>query len=135
EHQFKVRMANNGKRALAAIRASVPELIMLDITMPEMDGYEVCRQLKDDPLTNNIPVIFISALDDVLDKVKAFKVGGIDYVSKPFQCEEVLARVENQLQLFRLRQALEESKNVLQKQNADLVRKNEELIQANQRTD
>src|ERR1044071_4589599 len=80
EHQYKVRMANSGRRALMAVRAALPELIMLDITMPEMNGYEVCQQLKADSSTAQIPIIFISALDDVLDKVKAFKVGGVDYV-------------------------------------------------------
>src|SRR5438105_15911233 len=87
EHGYGVRMANGGRLALTVIRAHPPELVMLDIQMPEMDGYEVCRQLKADPATSAIPVIFISALDDVFDKVKAFKTGGVDYVTKPFQAE------------------------------------------------
>src|SRR5207237_8370719 len=117
------RMANRGRRALEAIRAAPPDLIMLDITMPEMDGYEVCRQLKADPITRDVPVIFISALDDVLDKVKAFKVGGVDYVTKPFQAEEVLARIENQLKIRSLQRDVE-------RQNAELQKRHEELMDA-----
>jgi RNA polymerase sigma factor (TIGR02999 family) len=108
---LRVRAANTGKRALGMIRAQHPELVMLDITMPEMDGYEVCRELKADPSLRDIPVVFISALDEPLDKVKAFKSGGVDYVSKPFQAEEVIARVENQLTIWRLQRETE-AKNV-----------------------
>ena len=125
DRKYGVRMANAGKRALAAVRAAPPELIMLDITMPEMDGYEVCEKLKSDPTTRDIPVIFISALDDVLDKVKAFRVGGVDYVTKPFQAEEVLARVESQLGLSRLRKELERKNDELEKTNDELRRSQE----------
>jgi diguanylate cyclase (GGDEF)-like protein len=90
---------------------------MLDITMPEMDGFEVCRHLKEDETLRAVPVIFISALDDVLDKVTAFKVGGVDYVTKPFQAEEVLARVETQLRLARLRAELEARNRELERAN------------------
>src|SRR5688572_27937229 len=90
--RYEVRASTSWRRALAVTTMSPPDLIMLDITMPEMDGYEVCRQLKGDPDTADIPVIFISALDDPLDKVRAFKTGGVDYVSKPFQAEEVIVR-------------------------------------------
>jgi PleD family two-component response regulator len=100
---YDVRVANSGRRALRVVHAHPPDLVMLDIQMPEMDGYEVCRQLKADPATSAIPVIFISALDDVFDKVRAFRAGGVDYVAKPFQAEEVLARVETQMELVRLR--------------------------------
>src|SRR5215210_4558464 len=127
EQGYGVRVSNNGRRALTIVRANPPEIIMLDIQMPEMDGYEVCRELKADPATSAIPVIFISALDDVFDKVRAFKAGGVDYVAKPFQAEEVLARVECQLQLFRLRRELERS-------NEELVKKNAELVAEKQRT-
>jgi formate hydrogenlyase transcriptional activator len=89
--------------------------------MPGMDGYEVCRQLKTHSDTSHIPVIFISALDDTLDKVKAFRVGAVDYVSKPFQVEEVVARVENQLNLAELRQELERSNRELQKRHDELL--------------
>ena len=121
ERGYQVRLATSGRWALESARTAPPQLIMLDISMPEMDGYEVCRQLKTDSNTRDIPVIFISALDDALDKVKAFRVGGVDYVSKPFQAEEVVARVENQLALASLRQDLERHNEELQKRNDELV--------------
>jgi len=114
---YKVRAANDGRRALQMVRALEPEIIMLDISMPGMDGFEVCRQIKEDEGLRDIPVIFISALDDVLDKVTAFKVGGVDYVTKPFQAEEVIARVETQLGLARLRRELEEKNRKLERAN------------------
>jgi diguanylate cyclase (GGDEF)-like protein len=95
----QVRCAKNGAMALRAAGNAPPDLILLDIKMPDMDGYQVCTQLKANPQTCDIPVIFVSAQDDVLDKVKAFAVGGVDYITKPFQIEEVLARVQNQLVL------------------------------------
>lgn len=104
---YKVRAAINGAMALKAVFAALPELILLDINMPEMNGYEVCRLLKADERTRDIPIIFISASDEIEDKVKAFQVGGVDYVNKPFQLEEVLARVESQLTLYRQRRELE----------------------------
>jgi signal transduction histidine kinase len=102
QHGFVVRPARDGSLALASAKSVPPDLILLDIRMPEMDGYEVCRQLKADPRTQNIPVIFISALDDVQDKVKSFAVGGVDYMTKPFQAEEVLARVHTHLTIRQL---------------------------------
>lgn len=98
-HGYKVRKALNGQMALTASKTLQPDLILLDIMMPEIDGYEVCQQLKADRQTADIPVIFLSALNDVFDKVKAFQVGGVDYITKPFQLEEVIARVRNQLAL------------------------------------
>lgn len=103
---YKVRGVINGKMALRAARSAKPDLILLDIRMPDMNGYEVCEQLKSDAITLEIPVIFISASDEVLDKVKAFQVGGVDYITKPFQVEEVLARVEHQLTIQRLQKQL-----------------------------
>ncbi|MBM0740974.1 EAL domain-containing protein [Phormidium sp. CLA17] len=96
---YQVRKAINGQLALTAIQARMPDLILLDIMMPDMDGYAVCSRLKGMPQTAEIPVIFLSALDDAFDKVKAFKVGGADYMTKPFHIEEVLARVRHQLAL------------------------------------
>jgi DNA-binding response OmpR family regulator len=104
EQGYKARSATNGKLALASVHSAPPDLILLDITMPSMNGYEVCKQLKADEQTRDIPVIFISALDEVLDKVKAFSVGGVDYITKPFQFEEVLARVKTHLALHRFQQ-------------------------------
>ncbi|MEG5174916.1 PAS domain-containing protein [Microcoleus sp. B3-D7] len=103
---YKVRPTRDGKLALNFARSSPPDLILLDIMMPGMDGYQVCEQLKACPQTKDIPVIFISSLNEVFDKVKAFSLGGADYISKPFQIEEVVARVENQLLLSRLSKEL-----------------------------
>ncbi len=99
KHHYKTRVAPNGKMALKSVLAHSPDLILLDIKMPDMDGYEVCRQLKADPRTQEVPIIFISALDGVIDKVTAFNLGGVDYITKPFEPAEVLARVEYQLRL------------------------------------
>ncbi|MGC1306934.1 MAG: response regulator [Phormidesmis sp.] len=97
---YDIRCAKNGTMALKAIAAAeLPDLILLDIQMPDINGYEVCQQLKADVRTQHIPIIFISALDEAIDKVKAFSMGGVDYITKPFQVEEVLARVRNQLRL------------------------------------
>ncbi|OIP69029.1 MAG: GGDEF domain-containing response regulator [Oscillatoriales cyanobacterium CG2_30_40_61] len=96
---YNVRKALSGPMALTAAKTVAPDLILLDIMMPEMDGYEVCQHLKADAKTAEIPIIFLSALDDVLDKVKGFEVGAVDYITKPFQFEEVLIRVQNQLAL------------------------------------
>jgi len=103
---YKVRGVINGKMAIRAAMSGSPDLILLDIKMPEMNGYEVCAQLKAEPQTSEIPIIFISALDEVLDKVKAFQIGGVDYITKPFQVEEVLARVEHQVTIKRLQKEL-----------------------------
>ncbi|QIR41174.1 EAL domain-containing protein [Tolypothrix sp. PCC 7910] len=96
---YNVRKALNWQMALTACQTVLPDLILLDIMMPEVDGYEVCQRLKAWDMTTNIPVIFISALDDVFDKIKAFQVGGVDYITKPFELQEVLVRVQNQLTL------------------------------------
>ncbi|MCP4542543.1 MAG: response regulator [Chloroflexi bacterium] len=103
----KVRAVTSGERALEAVQVSVPDLILLDIVMPGMDGYEVCERLKADEQTRDIPVIFISALDATEDKVRAFAAGGIDYIPKPFQAAEVMARVKTHLALRELGVSLE----------------------------
>jgi phosphoserine phosphatase RsbU/P len=105
---YKVRPVPSGKLALLAARRDPPDLILLDINMPEMNGYEVCELLKADDTLKGIPVIFISALTDQLDKVKAFAIGGVDYLTKPFQMEELHARVETHLKLRHLQIDLEE---------------------------
>ncbi|HLF91306.1 MAG TPA: adenylate/guanylate cyclase domain-containing protein [Anaerolineales bacterium] len=115
EHHYKVRPVPNGSLALGAAKAVPPDLILLDINMPGMNGYEVCQALKADPTTRDIPVIFISALDEVMDKVRAFEVGGVDYITKPFQFAEVIARVETHLSLRWFRQKLEEANQYLEK--------------------
>jgi signal transduction histidine kinase len=102
ENGYKVRPVPSGRLALKAAAKAAPDLILLDIDMPDLDGYETCKCFKQDPQLDAIPVIFISALSETLDKVKAFSVGGVDYITKPFQFEEVEARVETHLQLYRL---------------------------------
>jgi signal transduction histidine kinase len=109
ERGYKVRPVADGKFALQSAKHDPPDLILLDILMPEMDGFEVCERLKADEALAKIPVIFISALDDTMDKVKAFKVGGVDFVTKPFQFEEVEARVATHLKLRRQEHLIQES--------------------------
>jgi sigma-B regulation protein RsbU (phosphoserine phosphatase) len=109
EQGYQVRPVPDGSLALAATQAELPDLILLDIRMPEMDGYQVCEHLKADAQTCDIPIIFISALDATQDKVRAFTTGGVDYVTKPFQFEEVLARVETHLALRRLQKQLQDA--------------------------
>lgn len=104
---YGVQKANNGSQALASMERELPDLILLDIMMPGMDGYEVCQRLKADSRTRDIPVIFISALNATEDKVKAFAAGGVDYIPKPFQKEEVLARINTHLRLRELTERLE----------------------------
>ncbi|HBK99907.1 MAG TPA: adenylate/guanylate cyclase domain-containing response regulator [Microcoleaceae bacterium UBA10368] len=111
---YQVRKALNGQRALATVQEFPPHLILLDVMMPEMNGYEVCEHLKSSPTTSSIPVIFLSALDDASDKVKAFDVGAVDYITKPFQEKEVLARVANQLTIQSQKQLLQEQTNQLE---------------------
>ncbi|MGD1921582.1 MAG: response regulator [Pleurocapsa sp.] len=96
---YEVRAVKSGKTALAAIKAMPPSLVLLDINMPEIDGYQVCQALKADKTTRNIPIIFLTASNEAKDKVKAFASGGADYIAKPFQIEEVIARVKNQLSI------------------------------------
>jgi adenylate cyclase len=116
---YDVRGALSGSIALTGIRNIMPDLILLDIMMPGINGYEVCEQVKADTLLQDIPVIFISAVDDALDKVKAFEVGAVDYITKPFQIEEVLARVELQLNTRSLQKRLEEQNVRLQQEIRD----------------
>ncbi len=111
---YDVRCVISGSAALMGIRAERPDLILLDINMPQMNGYDVCRQLKQDPQTQDIPIIFLSALYEVMDKVQAFKVGGVDYITKPFQLEEVLARIQTHLTILRLQQQLREKNQLLE---------------------
>lgn len=107
ERGYKVRSVTKGSTGLRGAKAAPPDAILLDVKMPEMGGFEVCEQLKSDPRTREIPVIFISALGDVIDKVKAFGVGGVDYITKPFQIEEVLVRLETHLTICRLQKQLQ----------------------------
>lgn len=130
EQGYKLRPASNGQMALQAAQVQPPDLILLDIMMPEMDGYQVCRILKTDERTRHIPVIFISALGETIDKVAAFLIGGVDYITKPFQVEEVLARVETHLTIGRLQQELQFKNQELARQNLELQQRNNELQEA-----
>ncbi|MBN1581545.1 MAG: response regulator, partial [Anaerolineae bacterium] len=107
-----------------------PDLILLDIMMPDMDGYEVSRQIKSDLQNQDIPIIFISALDDTENKIKAFTAGGVDYVTKPFRSEEVLARVQTHLGLRALRTQLQDANSQLEDKIQNLERVNAELTDA-----
>jgi putative two-component system response regulator len=133
-HGYKVRAVISGAMALTAVHTAPPDLILLDISMPEMDGYQVCAQLKADPTTCNIPIIFISALDDVQDKVKALSSGGVDYITKPFHIEEVLARVRTHTSLRSLQKELQDANQQLEGWNHVLEervrQRTEELEQA-----
>lgn len=120
EQGYKVRPISNGRMALTAAQIAPPDLILLDILMPELDGYQVCQQLKADEITRHIPVIFISALHQQMDIVRAFAVGGVDYITKPFQTEETLARVHTHLTIGKLQKELAQKNQALQAQNEAL---------------
>lgn len=119
---YRVRPAQDGEMALQSAAASPPDLIVLDVRMPKMDGYEVCRRLKRDPRLADIPVIFISALDETADKLEAFAAGGVDYVTKPFQQEEVLARINTHLGMRRMQETLRHQKEELARTVEELNR-------------
>jgi diguanylate cyclase (GGDEF)-like protein len=128
---YEIRAVKNGIMALQAAQTIPPDLILLDIKMPDADGYEICRKLKEDSLTKDIPIIFLSALNEGIDKVKAFRAGGCDYISKPFQWEEVVIRVQNQLALQSAKAEIHklnlELEQKLQQRTAHLVKKINEL--------
>lgn len=129
--RFRVRAATSGRRALATARTYAIDLVLLDVDMPEMNGYEVCTELKADEATREVPVIFVSALDAAIDKVAAFAVGGADYITKPFQVAEVMARIEYQLRLARLKRDLEQKNEELGRAYEDVRRIAAELEDAN----
>ncbi len=128
---YDVRPATNGKLALDYVQTTLPDLILLDIKMPDMSGFEVCERLQADERTRDIPVIFISALDEIGDKVKGFAVGGVDYITKPFQMKEVVARVETHLKLRHLWHQLHIANEHLEHQLEESERLNVELQQRN----
>lgn len=130
EHGYKVRQAINGTLAIKAARLLPPDVILLDICMPDMDGYAVCSALKADEHTQAIPVIFLSALESVADKIKAFSAGGEDYITKPFQAEEVLARVETHLSLRRMQQQLATKNLQLEQEVLERQQTQEQLREA-----
>ncbi|MBF0241832.1 MAG: diguanylate cyclase [Desulfamplus sp.] len=107
-HGYKVRPAPNGELAIKSIFSTPPDIILLDIMMPEMDGYQVCQKLKESEETRAIPIIFISAIDAIAEKIKAFEMGAVDYITKPFHAEEILARVNTHLTLRKTQKQLED---------------------------
>ena len=111
-HRYYTRPVNSGKLALLAANASPPDLVLLDILMPDMDGYAVCQAFKTDGALSDIPIIFVSGLNETIDKVRAFQAGAVDYISKPFQLEELLARIETHLTLYRQRRELEQQREL-----------------------
>ena len=111
---YNLLVAKNGETALSITRKAQPHLILLDIMMPGIDGYEVCRQLKSDPATQEIPVIFLSALGDTKDKVQGLDLGAVDYITKPFQADEVIARVNTHLTIYRLKREVQNKRDELE---------------------
>jgi diguanylate cyclase (GGDEF)-like protein/PAS domain S-box-containing protein len=126
---YAVQTAENGSQALAITQRTPPDLILLDINLPDADGFDVCARLKSNEQTSQIPVMFISALDDAEGKVRAFQLGGVDYITKPFNFEEVLARVETHLSIQALRRSLEEANQKLARHVEELTRSQQRLRQ------
>ncbi len=133
EKGYNVHSASDGVQALSSIQTHPPDLILLDVVMPEMSGHEVCEKLKADERSKDIPVIFISSSDQVTDKVRAFFVGGVDYVTKPFQTEEILARVETHLNVQRLQTLLQQKTEHLQQEIHEHTRTEESLKESEKR--
>jgi two-component system cell cycle sensor histidine kinase/response regulator CckA len=131
-HKYHVTEAADGPGALASVQKQRPDMVLLDIRMPGMDGYEVCQRLKADENTRQVPIIFISALDEQLDKVQGFAVGGVDYITKPFHVKEVLARVETHLTLRNLQRQLETQNTQLQQEIEERIRAELALQAANE---
>ena len=117
---YDVLVAEDGITALERVTYTQPDIILLDIMMPNMDGFEVCRTLKADPETSEIPILFITAMGSVEDKVRGFEMGGVDYITKPFQNQEILARIQNHMELQRMRAKLESRNEDLRSQNEAL---------------
>jgi DNA-binding response OmpR family regulator len=129
---FEVLSASGGEQALVAVAARLPELIILDIRMPDMSGFEVYRRLKAQPATRDIPVIFLSAITETVQRVEGLKLGAVDFISKPFQVDELLARVQTQLELRRLRVQLEQQAAGLQLANDQLQQEMTERMHTEQ---
>ena len=124
---FEVRVAKSGKMALERVKYALPDLILLDVMMPEMDGFETCRRLQANPETTQIPIIFMTALSDTANKVEGFQLGAVDYITKPFQQEEVLARVKLHLKLHVLAEKLEEKNMLLEQKVVEVSKAYEDL--------
>jgi len=120
EQGFELMLTRSGAQALEKIQREMPDLVLLDVTMPEMDGFEVCRRLKLDARTASVPVIFMTALDDTAHKVQGFRLGAVDYITKPIQREELLARIQHHVKLYTLEKELRAKSDDLAQKNAEL---------------
>lgn len=127
---YQVRKARSGRIALQGVERHLPDLILLDINMPDMNGYEVCEHLKASSKTAHIPIIFISAIDQIQDKVRAFEIGGADYITKPFQDREILIRVKNQLLIQQQQQKLARQSEILLAKTQKLEQEMRERLKA-----
>lgn len=125
---YDIAIANNGFTAIQMSLDDPPELILLDILMPEMDGFETCEKIKNNPAIEDIPIIFMSALSETVNKVKGLSLGAVDYITKPFEAEEVLARVKTQLQIRSLSKALEQKNQELSNTLESLEKSQRQLI-------
>ncbi|MEY3219877.1 MAG: hypothetical protein RIT27_1234 [Pseudomonadota bacterium] len=127
DRDFKIRVAQDGEEALEQISYAKPDLILLDVMMPKVDGFEVCRRLKANPETADIPVIFMTALTDTVDKIQGFEIGAVDYLTKPVQQEEVLARISAHLTLSKMKKLLEQQIQMREQDNQALEQRNRDL--------
>jgi DNA-binding NtrC family response regulator len=136
-HGYRIRPAEDGALALESVAAKTPDLILLDVSMPGLDGYEVCRRLKADQTSSRVPVLFISSFGDTRQKVSGFEAGGLDYITKPFEAEEVLARVRTHLRLRHAEEALRQAHNTLelrvQERTAELQASNQALRESEEK--
>ena len=130
EKNYKVRIATRGEMALKSVRSTLPDLILLDITMPGISGFETCEQLKDNTDTKNVPIIFLSALKDESEIIKGFEVGGVDFVTKPFKSEILLARIQTHTQLYSLQNTLLNNNKKLENKIAELKQAQNQLIES-----
>ncbi len=127
---FRVLVDTSGESAIGAIQQVRPDIILLDVMMPGIDGFETCRRLKADEATSGIPVIFMTALTEAVDEVKGFNIGAVDYITKPIKVETVMARVHTHMTIRRLQETVEEKNQLLGEKNALLQTKNNELEEA-----
>ena len=128
EAGYKVLSTSDSHKAINRVKKGHPQLILLDILMPNLDGFELCQQLKSDPETQDIPIIFITGLTETQEQVKGFELGAVDYITKPIQCEELLARVASHIQIRQLQQQLQERNHQLEEQAAELVKNQKDLL-------
>ena len=130
-----IQAVKSGQEALDAVRDSIPEIILLDVNLPDISGYEVCRRIKENALSRDLPILFLSALHDTDSKLQGFEVGGVDYITKPFHFTEVLARIQTHLELSQMRSLLNQKNKEILLNNLDLKEKNEEILTQNMMLD